>query len=154
MAEPDRELIALGRAIRQLREERNVRAVALAVAAGIDPERLSAIEAGRFDPRYDLLIALADALGIESSVLFLRVSDLDRSAVCPAFGQRLHALRSEQSLSRDVLARRAGIHRTAVEKLERGERDPRLTTILRLARGLDRPPEALVEGLSTSGGDL
>jgi transcriptional regulator with XRE-family HTH domain len=153
MAEPDRELIALGRAIRQLREKRNIRPGALAVAVGIEPERLSTLEAGQFDPRYDLLVALADALGIASAVLFFRAGELDRSAVCPAFGQQLRTLRAEQGLSRDVLARRAGIHRTEVEKLERGERDPRLTTIRRLARGLELPPEALVEGVCTFGGD-
>jgi transcriptional regulator with XRE-family HTH domain len=153
MVEPDRELIALGRAIRQLRDERNVTADALAVASGIEPERLSALEAGRFDPHYDLLIAVADALRIEPSVLFLRATDLDRNTVCLAFGRRLRALRAEQSVSQNLLSRRAGTHSTEIGKLERGERDPRLTTILRLARGLDRPPEALVEGLIVRGGD-
>lgn len=153
MAEHDRWLIALGRAVRQLRAERNVSAGELAAAAGLTSARLDALEAGQFDPSYDLLIALADTLRIEPSVLVLRASDLDRSVVCPAFGRRLRALRGEQSVSQDALARRAGIHRTEVGKLECGERDPRLTTILRLAHGLDLPPEALVEGLIAEGGE-
>ena len=55
----DRELIAFGRAVRRLRDERNLSAGELAAAAGLAPGRLAAIEAGRLDPHYDVLLALA-----------------------------------------------------------------------------------------------
>jgi transcriptional regulator with XRE-family HTH domain len=152
-AEHDRELIALGRAIREVRAQRGMEPGALAAAAGIERKRLDAIEDGRFDPTYDVLLALADALGIEPAALVIRAGDLDKSAVCVAFGRRLWELRAERSVSQDRLSSRAGIHRTAIGKMERGGSDPRLTTILRLARGLDVLPGALVEGLAATRGE-
>jgi transcriptional regulator with XRE-family HTH domain len=63
------------------------------------------------------------------------------------FGQRLRDLRAEHGVSQDVLARRTDIHPTAIGRFERGDREPRLTSILRLARGLGVEPGELVNGL-------
>jgi transcriptional regulator with XRE-family HTH domain len=70
---------------------------------------------------------------------------LDANAVRLAFGRRLRVLRAEQGVSQYGLSRSSGVHPTEVSRMERGERDPRLTTILRLADGLGVPPGALVE---------
>lgn len=45
------------------------------------------------------------------------------------------------------LAERAGLHFTFVSSVERGQRNPTLTTILHLAGGLDVDPSVLVRGL-------
>jgi ribosome-binding protein aMBF1 (putative translation factor) len=71
-AKHERELIALGQAIRKLRAERNVSAGELAAAAGLKPGRLHSIEAGQFDPPYDVFFALAVGLGVKSSELVQR----------------------------------------------------------------------------------
>jgi DNA-binding XRE family transcriptional regulator len=62
--QPHPELVALGKAIEQLREQHAIAASELAAAVGIAPERLAALEAGAVDPAYDLLLALADGLGV------------------------------------------------------------------------------------------
>jgi transcriptional regulator with XRE-family HTH domain len=64
-----------------------------------------------------------------------------------AFGRRLRALRAEHDMSQHVLARRTDLHTTAISRFERGEREPRLKSILRLAEGLDVPPGALLNDL-------
>jgi transcriptional regulator with XRE-family HTH domain len=64
-----------------------------------------------------------------------------------AFGQRLRALRAERDISQDTLAKRTGIHATAIGRLERGKREPRLKTILRLAEGLNAHPGRLLDHL-------
>lgn len=61
-----------------------------------------------------------------------------------AFGRRLRELRAEHGVSQDILARRTDIHPTAIGRFERGAREPRLTSILRLARGLGVSPGELV----------
>jgi transcriptional regulator with XRE-family HTH domain len=71
-SEQDRELIALGRAVRQLRDERDMSDGKLAAAAGLTPGRLAAIEAARFDPPYDVLLALARGLGVKPAELVRR----------------------------------------------------------------------------------
>jgi len=52
------------------------------------------------------------------------------------FGRTLRRARRERELSQDALALRAGIGAKHVSELERGNKDPRLATFLRLAAGL------------------
>lgn len=40
-----------------------------------------------------------------------------------------------------------GLHRTEIGLLERGKREPRLTTILKVVRGLGVEPNDLLKGL-------
>jgi transcriptional regulator with XRE-family HTH domain len=72
--------------------------------------------------------------------------DDDPRVASEKFGQRIKELRVEHDLSKDRLARRADMHPTAVRRIERGEREPRLTTIRRVARGLGVEPGALLDG--------
>ena len=76
--------------------------------------------------------------------------DEDPKAASAAFGERLKALRDTHGVSQDALARETDVHPTAIGRLERGSREPRLTTILRLARGLDVRPGELVDDLLAS----
>ena len=62
-----------------------------------------------------------------------------------AFGQRLRELRAEGRVSQDQLAHRTGIHSTAIGRMERGAREPRQKTILRLAEGLGVHPGQLLK---------
>jgi transcriptional regulator with XRE-family HTH domain len=49
----------------------------------------------------------------------------------------LMAARKKKGLSYQALAEAAGIHRTAISLLERGQRSPSLTMCLKLARALE-----------------
>jgi transcriptional regulator with XRE-family HTH domain len=73
--------------------------------------------------------------------------DQDPHAASVAFGQRLRDLRSQHHLSQDDVARATDVHPTAIGRLERGSREPRLSTILRIARGLDVQPGELLNDL-------
>jgi transcriptional regulator with XRE-family HTH domain len=64
-----------------------------------------------------------------------------------AFGQRLRELRAECGVSQDILALTTDIHPTAIGRFERGDREPRLRSILRLAEGLGVQPGRLVDDL-------
>jgi transcriptional regulator with XRE-family HTH domain len=65
----DADLSALGRAVRARREQLGMSADELAGAAGISRQRIHALETGQLDPTYELLLALAEGLGIEPSAL-------------------------------------------------------------------------------------
>ena len=65
------------------------------------------------------------------------------------FGQRVRARRYELGLSQEALAEAAGMHRTYVGSLERGERNVALLNIIRLAEALELDPADLVRGLAT-----
>ena len=64
------------------------------------------------------------------------------------FGRNLLAARSRAGISQEELAFRAGLHRTAVGQLERGERTARLDTFVKLINSVGSTPSELLEGLS------
>jgi transcriptional regulator with XRE-family HTH domain len=63
-----------------------------------------------------------------------------RTAVSPdllAFGRILRKARRDRELSQEALADEAGLSAKHVGEIERANKDPRLTTVLRLASALD-----------------
>jgi len=68
--------------------------------------------------------------------------------VAAEFGRRLRKLREEAGLSQERLAEEAGVHRTYVGHVERGETTPTLYSIVRfaVALGFDDAAE-LVAGI-------
>jgi transcriptional regulator with XRE-family HTH domain len=68
--------------------------------------------------------------------------DLDRS-----FGPNLRRWRDQRGYSQERLAQLADLHRTEIGLLERGQREPKLGIITKLAGALGVPPNALFEGL-------
>jgi len=80
----------------------------------------------------------------------LRMRPVSRRSVQPPeeqFAANLRRLRRAADLSQEQLAGRTGLHPTEISRLERAAREPRLGTIVRLARGLDVPVERLVSGI-------
>src|SRR6266550_2584673 len=68
----------------------------------------------------------------------------DKREECLAFGKAVRMYRTRMGLSQEDLADRAEIHRTYIGGIERGERNPTLTMIHRLAAALGVPPTKLV----------
>jgi XRE family transcriptional regulator, regulator of sulfur utilization len=60
-------------------------------------------------------------------------------------GKRLKRLRDAKAMSQAALAKRAGLTREYVNKLEAGKQDPSLTTISALAKALGVPVTAPLE---------
>lgn len=61
------------------------------------------------------------------------------------FATNLRATREQQGLSQERLAERAGLHRTYIGSVERGERNVSIDNIERLAIALKVSPASLVE---------
>jgi ribosome-binding protein aMBF1 (putative translation factor) len=72
----DPELVFLGQAVRQLREEQELSVGELAGKARIAERRMVRLEAGQLDPGYDLLGKLAQALNTEPSRFAARAEAL------------------------------------------------------------------------------
>lgn len=70
------ELRFLGKAVREIREQRGIAVGELAAATGMDRTRIEALEAGRLDPDLELLVALADGIGVRLSVFVVRAEEL------------------------------------------------------------------------------
>jgi transcriptional regulator with XRE-family HTH domain len=63
------------------------------------------------------------------------------------FGENARRLRAAARLTQMEVADRGGLDMTEVSRLERGIKDPRLSTIVRLAAGLGVEPAELLAGL-------
>ena len=62
-----------------------------------------------------------------------------------AFGETIRAIREQQALAQDQFALLAAVDRSYYGKLERGERQPTLGLLLRIATALGVPGAELVE---------
>jgi transcriptional regulator with XRE-family HTH domain len=60
------------------------------------------------------------------------------------FALNLRAEREKLGISQEELGYRSGLHRTEISLLERAGREPRLSTIVRLARALGVKPAKLL----------
>jgi transcriptional regulator with XRE-family HTH domain len=64
------------------------------------------------------------------------------------FSVNLRELREAAGMTQMELSDASGLHLTEISRLEQGRRDPRLTTLVRLAVGLGVSPAALLAGIS------
>jgi transcriptional regulator with XRE-family HTH domain len=60
-------------------------------------------------------------------------------------GVNLRSARKKLGLSQEQVAERSGVHATEVSRIEAGKRDPRVTTVERLARAVEVGPGELLE---------
>jgi transcriptional regulator with XRE-family HTH domain len=74
---------------------------------------------------------------------------ITNSELCLAFGAAVRRLRLDRGLSQEDFGDLVEMHRTFVGGIERGERNPTLVTIARLARGLDISPADLLSAAGT-----
>lgn len=63
------------------------------------------------------------------------------------FAKNLRRAREKAGLSQEALGDRCGLHRTEISFLERAQREPRLSTIVKLAKALGIPARDLLKGL-------
>lgn len=61
------------------------------------------------------------------------------------FGEALRRARLAAGLTQEQVGDRCHMDLTAVSRLERGQRNPRLDTIVRLAHAVNVPPAKLLE---------
>ena len=71
---------------------------------------------------------------------------MERDNLLKAFGSRLKELRASMDMTQETLANYCGLDRTYISGLERGVRNPSLTCIFRVAKGLGVKAEHLING--------
>lgn len=70
------------------------------------------------------------------------------SAECKArLGRNLLLARKRAGMSQETVAVGAGLHRTVIGLLERGERVPRIDTLVKVAGAMSAPPHQLLQGI-------
>jgi transcriptional regulator with XRE-family HTH domain len=72
--------------------------------------------------------------------------------IATRFGRNLSRARRRSQLSQEELGIRATLHRTEIGLLERGERLPRIDTMIKVAGALEIAPAELIKGIEWSPG--
>ncbi len=67
------------------------------------------------------------------------------------FGRMLQELRTERGLSQEKLGFESNYHRTYISQLERGQKNPSLKAIFRLARVLGVKPSEMIRRIESRG---
>jgi transcriptional regulator with XRE-family HTH domain len=62
-------------------------------------------------------------------------------------GRNIRALRKEADLTQEALADRSDMHLVEIGRAERGVRDLRVSTVARIAKGLQVPATELLRGV-------
>ena len=75
------------------------------------------------------------------------MKSLTEQAILLALGQRIRESRHQRSISQEQLADIAGVHRTYVGMVERGEKNVTVLTLARIASALELNIEDLIGGL-------
>ena len=142
--------------------------------AGLHKTQISLLERGLRSPRLDTIVKLGGAVEAEAlratggHVLAARVSLEQPGVYAPAsqrgsrsnlgerlmelefaerFGRNLWRCRRQSGMSQAELARLIDLHPVEISLLERGQRLPRLDTILKVAAGVEASPCVLLAGL-------
>ncbi len=68
----------------------------------------------------------------------------EKNKACVDFGRKVRQLREKQGYSQERFALEIEIHRTYIGGIERGERNPTLITIHKIAKALNVKPSELL----------
>ncbi|GAW91739.1 helix-turn-helix domain-containing protein [Calderihabitans maritimus] len=124
---------AVGRRIRQLREEKGLTLVECGRRAGISYTHISEIERGNTCPSLKTLEKLARVLEVPLTYFLSNGS-------FATMGDRIRKLREAQGLTQAKLARQIGISDSLIAQVETGKAQPSLNTLERLADVLGVSP--------------
>lgn len=143
-------MIVRGEQIRALREERGYTLQDLARRASLSLSYLSEIERGSKRPSLKSIDKLAVALNVAKTQLI--EGDLTDTGL--SLGDKIRMMRGEKNMSLQELAQKAGISLSYLSEIERGTVYPALSTLKRVAEGLEVPPAALMGHEGTLGHKL
>jgi transcriptional regulator with XRE-family HTH domain len=150
-----RELQLFGRNLCEARERVGPYQHDLAKLADFDRAAISRIECARRSPKFATLVKLARAARIEPAELFEGIGHAESPGEPPShpaetpngpagrFGANLKWARKQAGLTKLGLALEAEVDRSTIGAIERGEIEPSLPKILKLARAIGVPPALL-----------
>lgn len=72
---------------------------------------------------------------------------MEKKYLLAKFGKKVRKERKERGLSQEALADIAGVHRTYIGMIERGEKNITLANIQKVAEALDLKMSQLLEGI-------
>lgn len=79
--------------------------------------------------------------------LVLGVEDADMDDAIQRFGENVRCARQERGWTQEDLSAKTGLAAVQISRIERGKREIRLGTLVRLLNAFELPPDALLRGV-------
>jgi len=134
-----------GKNLYRCRKGRGLTRTTLAGQTKLTVAAIGRLERGEQRPSVGVLVRLAGAL--EMPLRTMRVWTAPPADVGAQFGENLRRCRKDGGLSQEEAAFRAGLARTEISLLERGQRVPRVDTAAKLAEAIGVSAAELLEGI-------
>ncbi|MDI7246196.1 MAG: helix-turn-helix transcriptional regulator [Bacillota bacterium] len=138
-----------GERVRAARRAKGLTLVDLASRARLSYSYLSEIERGAKSPSLDTLSRLADALDLNRAELVEISEDEDGRGV--GLGEKLRVAREDRGMTLRDVASAAGISSTYLSEIERGNVQPALRVLKRLAHVLHVPLSSFMSSVERKG---
>lgn len=156
--EIEHQIRAFGENMRAARRRAGMTQIDLAAVDGLDRAAISLTEKGKRSPDMRTLLRIAHGVKTTPAELVEGIGNHEGSTREPeqraarraqgnGFGGNLLHARRSLGLSQQVLGARADVDAAAISLYERGQREPNLRTILKLARTLETSPAHLLRGV-------
>lgn len=154
----EQQIRVFGENMRAARKRAGMTQTDLAAVDGLDRAAISLTEKGKRSPDMRTLLRIAQGVKATPAELMRGIGDYDDTPVAPktrvaraaqndGFGGNLLLVRLGLGLSQQALGARADVDAAAISLYERGQREPNLRTILKLARTLQTSPAQLLRGV-------
>lgn len=157
--EIEQQIQMFGANMRAARRRAGMTQIDLAAVDGLDRAAISLTEKGKRSPDMRTLLRIAHGVKATPAELVDGIGDYESSSRASAprvvarraqsngFGANLLHARRSTGLSQQALGARAEVDAAAISLYERGQREPNLRTILKLARTLQTSPRQLLRGV-------
>jgi transcriptional regulator with XRE-family HTH domain len=156
-SEIEQQIRVFGENMRAVRRRAGMTQTALAAVDGLDRAAISLTEKGKRSPDMRTLLRIAHGLRVTPAELVQGIGSFDndssakpgrtRRSRANRFGENLLGARRRSGLSQQVLGAYADVDAAAISLYERGQREPNLRTIFKLARTLQTSPAQLLRGV-------
>jgi transcriptional regulator with XRE-family HTH domain len=158
-SEIEQQIRLFGENMRAARRRAGMTQTELAAVDGLDRAAISLTEKGKRSPDMRTLLRIAHGVKATPAELVQGIGDYEGSSPTSqprvvrgggqsnGFGANLLLARQGLGLSQQVLGARADVDAAAISLYERGQREPNLRTILKLARTLQTSPAQLLRGV-------
>lgn len=155
-SEIEQQIRLFGENMRAARTRAGMTQTDLAAVDGLDRAAISLTEKGKRSPDMRTLLRIAQGVKATPAQLVQGIGDYENPSPTPkprvgrgraesnGFGTNLLMARQRLGLSQQVLAARSEVDAAAISLYERGQREPNLRTILKLARTLQTSPAQLL----------
>lgn len=124
--------------LKQLRKEKGISQACIASAVGISTTQYQNYEYGKSEPTASVLVALANTFDVPIDYLAGRCEEgCNTNKLMKSLGENIRQMRLSKYMSGEMLAYRASMSPSSLYRIEKGESNFTLNTLVKIADAMD-----------------